>query len=155
MLFTRSQLNTNGRTTMDQNIMTAGGVGLQVGELLAPFIIALISLVVTLWFKDYAAKIAKGMAFQMNKSFAEGDKVILDGEKALIVKIGLTETVFGITKENGDYHWRFVPNERIPLLKLEKVIFDNAPEKNGHDVKLNREMIEQNRELIEKTLKEK
>lgn len=140
---------------MDQNIMTAGGVGLQVGELLAPFIIALVSLVVTLWFKDYAAKIAKGMAFQMNKSFAEGDKVILDGEKALIVKIGLTETVFGITKENGDYHWRFVPNERIPLLKLEKVIFDNAPEKNGHDVKLNRELIEQNRELIEKTLKEK
>lgn len=140
---------------MNQEIMTAGGVGLQVGELLAPFIIALVSLVVTLWFKDYAAKIAKGMAFQMNKSFAEGDKVILDGEKALIVKIGLTETVFGITKDNGDYHWRFVPNERIPLLKLEKVIFDNAPEKNGHDVQLNREMIEENRELIEKTLKGK
>lgn len=140
---------------MNQDIMTAGGVGIEVATLVTPFVIALISLVVTLWFKDYAAKIAKGMAFQMNKSFAEGDKVILDGEKALIVKIGLTETVFGITKENGDYHWRFVPNERIPLLKLEKVIFDNAPEKNGHDVKLNRELIEQNRELIEKTLKEK
>ncbi len=107
---------------MDTEILNATDVGLQVGELATPFIIALISLVVTLWFKDYATKIAKGMAFQMNKSFAEGDKVILDGEKALIVKIGLTETVFGITKENGDYHWRFVPNERIPMLKLEKVI---------------------------------
>lgn len=137
------------------DIMTAGGVGIQVGELLTPFIIALVSLVVTLWFKDYAAKIAKGLAFQMNKSFAEGDKVILDGEKALIVKIGLTETVFGITKENGDYHWRFVPNERIPILKLEKVIFDNTPNENGHKAELNKELILENKAMIEKILKEK
>lgn len=133
--------------------MTAASVGTNVGELLTPFIIALISLVVTLWFKDYAAKIAKGLAFQMNKSFAEGDKVILDGEKALIVKIGLTETVFGITKDNGDYHWRFVPNERIPLLKLEKVIFDNTPNKNGHKTDLNKELILENKAMIEAILK--
>ena len=133
--------------------MTAASVGTNVGELLTPFIIALISLVVTLWFKDYAAKIAKGLAFQMNKSFAEGDKVILDGEKALIVKIGLTETVFGITKDNGDYHWRFVPNERIPLLKLEKVIFDNTPSKNGHKADLNKELILENKAMIEAILK--
>jgi small-conductance mechanosensitive channel len=137
---------------MDTEIMNATDVGLQVGELATPFIIALISLVVTLWFKDYATKIAKGMAFQMNKSFAEGDKVILDGEKALIVKIGLTETVFGITKENGDYHWRFVPNERIPLLKLEKVIFDNTPHENGEKTELNKEAILQNKAMIEEIL---
>jgi small-conductance mechanosensitive channel len=138
---------------MNNDIMTAASVGTNVGELLTPFIIALISLVVTLWFKDYAAKIAKGLAFQMNKSFAEGDKVILDGEKALIVKIGLTETVFGITKDNGDYHWRFVPNERIPLLKLEKVIFDNTPNKNGHKTDLNKELILENKAMIEAILK--
>jgi len=138
---------------MNNDIMTAASVGTNVGELLTPFIIALISLVVTLWFKDYAAKIAKGLAFQMNKSFAEGDKVILDGEKALIVKIGLTETVFGITKDNGDYHWRFVPNERIPLLKLEKVIFDNTPNKNGHKADLNKELILENKAMIEAILK--
>ena len=137
---------------MDTEIMNATDVGLQVGELATPFIIALISLVVTLWFKDYATKIAKGMAFQMNKSFAEGDKVILDGEKSLIVKIGLTETVFGITKENGDYHWRFVPNERIPLLKLEKVIFDNTPHENGEKTELNKEAILQNKAMIEEIL---
>ncbi len=137
---------------METEIMSASGVGLQVGELLTPFIIALVSLVVTLWFKDYATKIAKGMAFQMNKSFGEGDKVILDGEKALIVKIGLTETVFGITKENGDYHWRFVPNERIPLLKLEKVIFDNTPHENGAKTELNKEAILENKAMIEEIL---
>ena len=46
---------------------------------------------------------------------------ILDGQDALIVKIGLSETVFGVYSEKG-YTWRYVPNERIPTLKLEKVI---------------------------------
>jgi len=39
----------------------------------------------------------------------------------LIVKVGLSETVFGVYSDKG-YTWRYVPNERIPMLKLEKVI---------------------------------
>jgi hypothetical protein len=57
----------------------------------------------------------------MNRAFSEGDKVILDGNESIIVKIGLTETVFGVYGDRG-YTWRYVPNERIPTLKLEKVI---------------------------------
>ena len=106
---------------MDAEIMSASGVGLEVANLVTPFISALVLLVVTLWFKDFATKIAKGMAFKMNKSFNEGDTVILDGSDALIVKIGLSETVFGVYSDKG-YTWRYVPNERIPMLKLEKVI---------------------------------
>ena len=106
---------------MDAEIMSAGGVGLEITNLLMPFVSALMLLVITLWFKDFATKIAKGMAFKMNKSFNEGDTVILDGSDALIVKIGLSETVFGVYSSKG-YTWRFVPNERIPMLKLEKVI---------------------------------
>ena len=106
---------------MDAEIMSASGVGLEVTILITPFISALVLLVVTLWFKDFATKIAKGMAFKMNKSFNEGDTVILDGSDALIVKIGLSETVFGVYSDKG-YTWRYVPNERIPMLKLEKVI---------------------------------
>lgn len=106
---------------MDAEIMSAGGVGLEITNLLMPFVSALMLLVITLWFKDFATKIAKGMAFKMNKSFNEGDNVILDGSDALIVKIGLSETVFGVYSDKG-YTWRFVPNERIPMLKLEKVI---------------------------------
>ena len=106
---------------MDAEIMSASGVGLELTNLLMPFISALLLLVITLWFKDFATKIAKGMAFKMNKSFNEGDTVILDGQDALIVKIGLSETVFGVYSEKG-YTWRYVPNERIPMLKLEKVI---------------------------------
>ena len=106
---------------MDAEIMSASGVGLELTNLLMPFISALMLLVITLWFKDFATKIAKGMAFKMNKSFNEGDTVILDGQDALIVKIGLSETVFGVYSSKG-YTWRFVPDERIPMLKLEKVI---------------------------------
>jgi hypothetical protein len=136
---------------MENDIMSAGGVGLEVAELITPFLAALVALVVTLMFKDYATKIAKGMAFKMNPAFKEGDKVILDGERALIVKIGNTETVFGIHKNggefDGDYIWRYVPNERIPSLKIEKIIFDATPEVNGRK-------IEQNGHRIDTLIKE-
>ena len=118
----------------------------QLSELITPFIVALLMLVISLWFKDFATKIAKGVTFSMNKSFQEGDKVILDGERALIVKIGLTQTVFGITKSNGewdgDYVWRYVPNERIPYLKLEKVVFDNTSIINEGKIEANKSKIE-------------
>ena len=119
----------------------------QLSELITPFIVALLMLVVSLWFKDFATKIAKGLAFSMNKSFQEGDKVILDGERALIVKVGLTQTVFGITKSNGewdgDYVWRYVPNERIPYLKLEKVVFDNTSIINEAKIRANKTKIDE------------
>ena len=119
----------------------------QLSELITPFIVALLMLVIALWFKDFATKIAKGLSFSMNKSFQEGDKVILDGERALIVKIGLTQTVFGITKSNGewdgDYVWRYVPNERIPYLKLEKVVFDNTSIINEAKIRANKTKIDE------------
>jgi hypothetical protein len=136
---------------MESEIMGAGGVGLELAEMATPFIAALFALVVTLMFKDYATKLAKGMAFKMNPAFKEGDKVILDGERALIVKIGNSETVFGIHKASGefkgDYIWRYVPNERIPSLKIEKIIFDATPE-------VNEQKIEQNGHKIDTLIKE-
>jgi hypothetical protein len=120
---------------MENEIMDVATLAEDITSLIMPFLGVLVMVVITLWFKDFAMKIAKGMAFQMNKQFQEGDKVILDGESALIVKIGITETVFGVTKSSGqfdgDYVWRYVPNERIAFLKLEKVIFDNVPNRNG------------------------
>ena len=86
-----------------------------------PWITVLVSLIVAVWLKDYATSIAKGLKFKMNPAFNEGDEVLLDGELAMIVKIGTRETVFGVYSARG-YTWRYVPNERIPYLKLEKVI---------------------------------
>ena len=123
--------------------------GLQetIDALIMPFVGVLVMLVVTLWIRDFAAKLAKGIMFNMNKSFQEGDKVILDGEEALIVKIGMTQTVFGVTKSegiwDGDYVWRYVPNDRIPFLKLEKVIFDHMPTRNASNIERNSSEIEE------------
>jgi hypothetical protein len=96
-------------------------LGIEVTDLLMPWISILISLLVAIWMKDYATSLAKGLKFKMNPAFNEGDEVLLDGELSMIVKIGTRETVFGVYSERG-YTWRYVPNERIPYLKLEKVI---------------------------------
>ena len=97
-------------------------------ELILPWVAVLMSAIIAFMLKDFVSGFSKGIKFKFNPQFREGDKVILDGERALIVKIGMTETVFGVTKSSGefdgDYVWRYVPNERISFLKLEKLIFD-------------------------------
>ena len=132
---------------MDNEIMDVATLANDITLLIMPFISVLIMVVITLWFKDFASKIAKGLAFSMNKQFQEGDHVLIDGERALIVKIGYTQTVFGVTKSggelDGDYVWRYVPNERIDFLKIEKIIFDHTPINNSTRIKNNSNKIEE------------
>jgi hypothetical protein len=85
------------------------------------FIGFLLTLIVGLSIRDAATSFVKGAKFRFNPAFKEGDKVILDGNPALIVKIGLSETVFGVYGDEG-YTWRYVPNTRIEFLKLEKIV---------------------------------
>jgi hypothetical protein len=63
----------------------------------------------------------QGLKFKMNPAFNEGDHIILDDTDAIIVKIGLRESVFGVYSKRG-YTWRFIPNDRLKMHKLEKVI---------------------------------
>lgn len=106
-------------------ILTIGDIGLTISHILTPTFIILFSFIITLWIKDILTKIAKGLGFKLSGIFREGDRVILDNESAIIVKIGITHTVFGITKSDNQYCWRYVPNERISYLKLEKLIFED------------------------------
>lgn len=106
---------------MDPSILSANAVGFEIAHIIEPFALALIALVATMMFKDFATSLAKGLKFKLNRAFNEGDKVLLDDKDAIIVKIGISETVFGVYSDRG-YTWRFVPNERIQFLKLEKVI---------------------------------
>ena len=96
-------------------------LSMELTDIILPWIAILISLVIAIWFKEFATGLAKGLKFKMNKAFNAGDRVLLDGQDAVIVSIGTSETVFGIYSEKG-YTWRYVPNERISMLKLEKVI---------------------------------
>lgn len=106
-------------------ILQIGDIGLSISQLITPTFVVLFSFIITLWIKDFLTKIAKGLTFKLSGIFREGDRVILDNEQAIIVKIGITYTVFGITKDDNHYCWRYVPNERISFLKLEKLIFEN------------------------------
>ena len=102
--------------TTDLNTLSMDLTGM-----ILPWIAVLISLVVAIWFKDFATGLAKGLKFKFDPAFNEGDEVLLDGELSMIVKIGARQTVFGVYSDRG-YTWRYVPNERISMLKLEKVI---------------------------------
>ena len=90
-------------------------------ELLVPWITILLSIIIALWLKDFAQNFMIGLKFRMNGAFNEGDKVLLGGKDSIIVKIGLRDTVFGVYSDKG-YTWRYVPNIKIPNLKLEKII---------------------------------
>ena len=129
------------------DILTPTGAATEITELILPYIGMVLIVVFGFMFKDFATKLSKGIAFSMNNQFQEGDHVLLDGERALIVKIGMTQSVFGVTKSNGefdgDYVWRYVPNERIEFLKLEKIIFDHTPLNNTNKIKNNSNKIEE------------
>ena len=98
-------------------------MGLDIAELLMPWIAVLISITVAFWFKDFVQGLVQGMKFRFNPAFNEGDKVILNDQDAIIVRIGLRETVFGVYSKKG-YVWRYIPNNKIQSLKLEKIIWD-------------------------------
>tara|TARA_B100000085_G_C18521309_1_gene503806 strand:- start:190 stop:645 length:456 start_codon:yes stop_codon:yes gene_type:complete len=96
-------------------------LGMDFADMIGPWIAILVSISAAFWFKDFATNFMQGLKFRFNPAWSEGDEVLLEGEQALIVKIGLRETVFGTYGTNG-YTWRYVPNERIQFLKLEKII---------------------------------
>jgi len=97
---------------------------------LMPWITILLSLILALMLKEVASSIVKGLKFKMAKVFVPGDVVLLDGDEAIIIKVGLTTTVFESVREEG-LIWRYAPNEKIQSLKLEKVIRTDVREING------------------------
>lgn len=94
----------------------------QLGNELAPYIGILSGITASLLAKDVATDFAKGISFKLNPMFKEGDRVIIDGEAATILKIGIRQTVFDIQREDGSEVWRYVNNHRIEYLRLEKII---------------------------------
>tara|TARA_R100000278_G_scaffold30916_2_gene28542 strand:- start:505 stop:942 length:438 start_codon:yes stop_codon:yes gene_type:complete len=108
-----------------QELESLESLSLELSTLLLPWISVLISIVFVFWFKDFATSLAKGLKFKQNPLFNEGDKVLLEGQDAIIVKIGLRSTVFGLYTDRG-YTWRVIANERLEYVKLEKIIDTNV-----------------------------
>ena len=82
--------------------------------------------------KDYSVLFIKGLKFKLNSQFNEGDKVLLDGEQAMIIKIGMATTVFGVYGKDG-YTWRYISNNKIESLKLEKIVDKNLHVDSAHE----------------------
>lgn len=96
-------------------------LGMHLTDLIVPWMAILISIAAAFWFKEFAQNLVAGMSFKWGGNFREGDQVILDGHDAMIIKIGMKETVFGRYTENG-YTWQYVPNEKLEFHKLEKIV---------------------------------
>ncbi len=92
--------------------------------------------------KDYSVSFIKGLKFKLNSQFNEGEKVILDGEIAMIIKIGISTTIFGVYGKDG-YTWRYISNNKIETLKLEKIV----------DKDLHADSIEEKKLRLEKILR--
>jgi hypothetical protein len=107
--------------------------GLDITSFLMPWLTVLVSIILALMIKDWATSLAKGLKFKLNNAFNPGDLVLLDGEEAVIITIGITKTVFEKVNDRGIV-WRYVPNERLAYLKLEKVIRSDVHE-NGAEKK--------------------
>lgn len=97
-------------------------LGLQISELVAPFIGMMMVIIVAMLVKDVAGDVAKGLSFKYFGPFKEGDQCVLDGHRAVIVKMGMMSTVFGYNDPKKGYVWRYVSNDRIGNLQLGKVI---------------------------------
>ena len=115
---------------MDLMTDLTSGAALELGVLLMPWLTLLASLIFAALLRDFIVSLVKGIKFKLWPHFTPGDTVILDGEEAVIVSIGYMTTVFSNIGSDGMV-WRYVPNERIPFLKLERVVQENV-RANGH-----------------------
>lgn len=88
---------------------------------LLTWISALISITVALVAKDFLTRFVAGFFFYTNSNFSEGHHVYIDGEEAVIIKIGILTTIFKIKNGRGET-WRYVSNDMIRALKIERVI---------------------------------
>ena len=114
---------------METEVLSIAELSQNLTTLFIPIVAAMMVVFFGLMIRDMVTAFAKGFMFRIKPTFKESDIVFLDGERAIIVKIGLLSSVFGISKPDGTYCWRYIPNTRIEYLKIEKII-------NLHQMKL-------------------
>lgn len=90
-------------------------------QFLTPYLVLLLAGILGLWMKDLIGDLVAGIRWKMKPGFEPGDQVFLDGEKAIIVSIGITQTIFQIDNGRGTV-WRYVPNTRVHYLRLERIV---------------------------------
>lgn len=80
-----------------------------------------VALVIGLAIRDIVNNFVQGLLFFLNRNFKPGCHVYIDGERAVIISCGIRQTIFRIENGRGTT-WRYVSNDRIKSLKLERVV---------------------------------
>ena len=102
---------------MDQALIEAG-----ITAYLTPVLALLISGIIALWFKELVSDLVASIRWKMKPGFEPGDIVFLDGERATIISIGLSETIFEVVNGRGKI-WRYIRNTRVQNNhRLEQII---------------------------------
>ena len=99
-------------------IMTVTELSNSLSVMFIPILGVVMTVLFGMALKDGANAIAKGLMFRFQNVFSEGDIVFLNGERAIIVKIGIMQSVFGITKPDGTYVWRYINNTTIHFANI-------------------------------------
>lgn len=76
-----------------------------------------LTFLITMFLKDIGIEFAAGLGFYFDNKFKKGDVIFIDGEEAIIDRIGVRRTTFIMVETSRT---RFVLNTRINLLTLEK-----------------------------------
>jgi len=90
-------------------------LSIEIGTLVLGWFAFIIGMVI----KDLLTAATFGVLFYLDPQFTEGDTVYIDGDEAIIQKIGLSVTIFKVI-ETG--RWRYIRNEKIRYHKLEKLV---------------------------------
>ena len=102
---------------MDQSILEAG-----ITAYVTPVLALLVSGIVALWVKELVGDVVASIRWKMKPGFEPGDVVYLDGERATIISIGYSETIFEVDNGRGKI-WRYIRNTRVQNNhRLEQII---------------------------------
>ena len=91
------------------------------------FLELVLTITVGMMVRDFVSNFIAGCMFWISSDFKAGERVVIDGQPGVVVKIGLRKTIFGIVCPHG-YVWRYVLNTRIAYLSLEKIIREDVNE---------------------------
>jgi hypothetical protein len=88
---------------------------------IVPVLALLLSGIFALMLKELVTDLVASIRWKMKPGFEPGDVVFLDQEKATIISIGVTESIFEVDNGRGKV-WRYIRNTRIHLHRLEKIV---------------------------------
>jgi hypothetical protein len=91
-------------------------------SLSTPWFIIIGAGIIGLWLKELMTDIVASIRWKLKSGFEPGDVVFINQEKATIVSIGITETIFEIHDTGRGKLWRFIDNTRMPYVTIEKII---------------------------------